>query len=62
MAIMEGADMEDEIEEKYQKAAKFVDEKFPDERPGNKRISILSIMKMLIDLDAIALERAKLNP
>lgn len=53
-------DMEKEIEGYYQTAVKFVDEKFPDERAGNRRITILAIMKMLVELQSIAIERAKL--
>ena len=39
-----------ELEKIYQQAKRFVEAKFSGERKTNIRISILSVMKMLIDL------------
>jgi len=40
-----------EIEEIHEKAAKFVKEHFHDLRPDAERITTLSVMKMLVDLE-----------
>ena len=47
------------LEAHFQAAAKFVDQKFPNERAGNKRITILSIMKMRIELETIDSEQKR---
>ena len=54
------------IEEIYQEAEKFVDEKFPDLRKfanksESRRITILAIIKDLIDLNGQAIELRKLG-
>jgi len=40
-----------EIEEIHEKAVKFVKEHFHDLRPDAERITILSVMKMQVDLE-----------
>ena len=53
------------IEEVYQEAEKFVDEKFPELKQLNKsesrRITILAVIKDLIDLNGQAIELRKLG-
>ena len=54
------------IEEVYQEAEKFVDEKFPDlkqfaNKSNERRITILAIIKNIIDLDGQAIELRKLG-
>ena len=39
------------LEELYEEASKFVEAVWPDTKPNQKRISILSAMKMLIELE-----------
>lgn len=42
------------LEEIYLKALKFTNEKFPEAKPSERRITVLSIMKMLLELEKMA--------
>lgn len=44
------------IEEIYAEAVKFVDEKFPNLRDGERRITILALMKNAIELMKLELD------